>query len=396
MKKIWTLLPVLLLALACQMEQEAPETPAVSQEEETFTEFYATAESQGAETKVYVDTDLHMLWTADDQVSIFRKDTGNNPYRFTGETGANAGTFEEAWADGPVTGDALARYYSVYPYMPTTAVATDGTISLSLPAVQAYAENTFGLGANTMVAVSDDNFLPFKNVGSYLILRLFGDGISVSSISIQGKQQEKLAGPATVQLDSEGIPTVSMSSEGTSTEVSLVCESPVALGADSDHATAFWLVLPPTTFEGGFTITIEDSEGNRYEKATTNRIVLNRNGIARMAAFQITAPGFGIYPASAEEQPFIYDPATDQMNIYEAEGKGWFRFLHLPDLTMYELGPIPLDEAQWAEGINATLTVTTEGAVVGTPATYALTVQSFANGKLTLTSGAGDRFIIRF
>lgn len=388
MNRIWVLVPVLALASACRMVQEAPETFPVPQ----AGAFYAEMESQGDESKVYINENLKVRWDADDRISIFRKDTGNNEYRFAGETGDSAGSFEEAWTGAAATGAALPYNYAVYPYSAGTEMDTDGAIRLSLPGEQAYREGSFGRGANTMVAVTSDYHLTFKNVGTFLGICLYGEGFSVSRITLCGNRGEILSGSATVRMVPDGVPSVTMGEEGTSAEVSVVCAEPVALGADSGNATVFWLVLPPTTFEEGFSITVEDSVGNLYEKSTNKRVVLERNGLVRMAAFEIKAKGFGIYPASGT--PYVYDASTDQMNIYEAEGNAWFRFL-CPGLKMYELGPIPQDVAA-GSSFTASLTATTAGTPDGTPVEYALTVLSFENGILNLASGAGDSFIIRF
>jgi hypothetical protein len=349
-------------------------------------------ESQDADTKVYADVSLHVLWDAQDHISIFRKDTGNRDYVFSGLTGDNAGEFAEA--EGGITepGETLPYFYAFYPYASATTISTDGTIACTLPETQAYREGSFGLGASPMVAVAEDNLLLFKNAGTFLALQLYGNGISVSKIAFRGNKNEKLAGPATIQTTLDGDPVLTMVGEGTTEEVRIVCEEPVALGADGENATVFWFVLPPTTFEEGFTITVEDSEGNIYRKTSNKNRTLARNRLLRMQAFELVKPGFGIYPASGE--PYVYDPATDQMNIYEAEGNGWFRFLHIPDLTMYELGPIPLDLAENGT-FSATLTVTTAGEV-GSSASYDLEAYSFQNGTLKLATEAGDRFIIRF
>ena len=388
MRRIWILAPALALASACQMEQEAPESSAIPQ----AGSFYAEMESPGEETKVFLTENLKVRWDADDRVSIFRKDTGNNEYRFAGETGAGGGAFEEAWTGPAATGDALPYNYAVYPYSAATTVGTDGAIDLTLPGEQAYREGSFGPGANTMVAVASDSHLTFKNVGAFLGIRLYGNGLSVRKVTLRGNKGEILSGPATVRMGLQGAPSVTMASEGTSEEVSVVCAEPVAVGADSEHATVFWFVLPPTTFKEGFTVRMEDSQGFLYEKSTSNKVVLERNDLLRMAAFEAVAMGFGIYPASGT--PYVYEKTRDQMNIYEAEGNAWFRFLR-PDLKMYELGPIPLDVAVGST-FTATLTATTAGTPDGTAEEYDLTVLSSRNGVLTLMSGAGDRFIIRF
>ena len=390
MNKIWLLIPALVLAYACGAEQEAPVAPVRPQAEGAISVFYATIESQ-ADSKVYSDANLNVHWDAGDRISIFRKDTGNREYIFTGSTGDNSGEFEELADSSMAAGEALPYFYAVYPYDAGTAVATDGTISCTLPAVQSYRENTFGLGAGTMVAVSEDNFLAFKNVGTLLAIQLYGNGISVAGITLHGNKHEKLAGPATIRMEPGGDPVVTMAGEEASEEVRLVCAEPVALGADSDNAKIFWFVLPPTTFEEGFSITVEDAGGNTYEKSTAKELTLGRNHLSRMKAFELAVFGFGLYPVSGD--PYVYNPATDQMNIYEAEGNGWFRFL-VPTLKIYELGPIPLDVAQGST-FSATLTVTTAG-IRNSSVSYDVTADSFQDGKLDLATAAGDRFIIRF
>lgn len=392
MKRIWTLIPVLALASACQNEQEAPESPVPSQSEETVSVFYATVESQETtDTKVYADAGLHVLWNADDRVSVFRRDTGNREYVFSGATGDNAGEFQEASTENTTPGEALPYVYAIYPYAAGTTVGTDGIIAYTFPAEQAYGENSFGQGANPMVAVTEDQFLSFKNAGTFLAVQLYGSGISVSDITIRGNKGEKLSGPATIQMAPGGDPVVSMA-EGASEEVRIHCAEPVALGADAENAKIFWFVLPPTTFEKGFTVTVKDAEGNEYEKSSDKKRTLARNHLLRMKAFELVTPGFGIYPASGD--PYVYDPLTDQMNIYEAEGSGWFRFLVIPELKMYELGPIPVDVAS-GDAFSATLTVTTAG-TQDSSASYDLTVLSLQDGTLKLGTEAGDCFIIRF
>ena len=48
-----------------------------------------------------------VLWHADDRVSIFNKYTYNQQYRFTGNTGANSGSFTKVPNDDFITGNIL-------------------------------------------------------------------------------------------------------------------------------------------------------------------------------------------------------------------------------------------------------------------------------------------------
>ena len=249
--------------------------------------FYASFEQPSApETKVYANEDLHLRWNADDRVSIFNKLNYNQEYRFTGETGANAGGFKKVDNGDFESGAAIPHIVSVYPYQESTSVTDGEAIRLTLPAEQKYVRNTFGLGANTMVSVSEDNMLQFKNVGGYLMLKLYGEGVSVSSVSLKGDNGEKLAGKATVTMPLNGVPTLEMASEVTS-EITLICETPVQLGATAEEFTQFWFVIPPVTFSKGLTITVSTPDGATFAKSTTKSISIVRSHLTMIAPLEV-------------------------------------------------------------------------------------------------------------
>jgi hypothetical protein len=271
-----------MLLAACSTKEIDIQTPV-----QDDVVFYASFEQPAEdETRVYANEDLLLRWTSDDRVSIFNKLTYNQEYKFTGQTGANAGGFKKVDNDEFVTGNAISHVFSVYPYQESTAISEGEEISLTLPAEQHYAENTFGLGANTMVSVSDDNVLMYKNVGGYLMLKLYGEGVSVSSITLKGNNGEKLAGNATVTMPADGLPSVSMASDA-STEITLTCETPVQLGASAAESTQFWFVVPPVTFSKGFTITVNDSYGGTFKKSTTKSVAIERNILTRMSPIEV-------------------------------------------------------------------------------------------------------------
>ena len=245
--------------------------------------FYASFEQPtDIDTKVYANEDLLLRWTADDRVSIFNTNTYNQQYAFAGETGDNAGGFRKVESDEFMTGNDISHVVSVYPYQTTTKITESEIITVNLPTEQHYAENTFGLGANTMVSVTSDNFLQYKNVGGYLMLKLYGKGVSVSSITLKGNNGEKLAGKASVTMPLDGMPTAVMADDAT-TEITLICESPIQLGATAEESTQFWFVVPPMTFEKGFTITVKGAAAGTFEKSTSKSIAIERNKLSKMA-----------------------------------------------------------------------------------------------------------------
>ena len=245
--------------------------------------FYASFEQPSdIDTRVYANEDLFLRWTADDRVSIFNKNTYNQQYKFTGETGDNAGGFDKVAGSEFTTGNAISHIVSVYPYLESTRISESETITVTLPAEQHYAENTFGLGANSMVSVSSDSFLQYKNVGGYLVLKLYGDGFSVSSITLKGNTGEKIAGKATVTMPLDGVPSTTMADDASS-EITLTCATPVRLGANAEESTQFWFVIPPVAFSKGITITVRDAFGGVFQKSTSKSISIERSSLISMA-----------------------------------------------------------------------------------------------------------------
>ena len=240
------------------------------------------------ETRTFVEDSKYLRWHEADLITAFFGNTLNRQYKFKGKTGDNSGTFSLVPSGKLGTGNDLSSIYAVYPYDENTTITDNGVISLTLPATQTYAENSFGKGANTMVAVTEsveNTFLSFKNACGYLKLKLYGDNVTIASIEVKGNNEEKIAGSATATMEFGGVPTIAMNDEAT-TSVTLDCGEGVAIGATADTATEFWFVLPETTFEGGITITATNTDGSVFSKSTTNTVAITRNDIQPMVALK--------------------------------------------------------------------------------------------------------------
>ena len=276
-------LTIVLLA-ACSTQEKDFQTP---KQEDVI--YYASFEQPAEDgTRVYANEDLLLRWTADDRVSIFGKNTFNQQYKFLGETGDNSGGFSKVDGAEYVTGNPISHTVSVYPYQASTKITEDEVLTVTLPAEQHYSENTFGLGANTMVSISEDNFLQYKNVGGYLMLKLYGEGVTVSSITLKGNNGEKLSGKATVTMTLDGVPTVVMA-ENTTEEITLTCATPVQLGVTAEESTQFWFVVPPVSFSKGFTVTVSGN-GGVFEKSTDKTQTIERNKLSKMAPIEVEGP----------------------------------------------------------------------------------------------------------
>lgn len=275
----------MILASSCSQQE------IVQQQTVSLSDCKFVASFEQNESRTYLEDGKYLRWTANDEVSIFMGKTLNRQFRFTGETGDNSGGFEEASSPGFVTGNDLDNpcHYAIYPYAKGTKITETGVLTVNLPSEQTYAENSFGCGANTMVAVTSslsDMELSFKNACGYLRFKLYGDDVTIKSVTLQSNGEEKLSGSATLTAANDKNPSITMSSTA-SDMITLDCGTGVKIGSTSETATEFWFVVPPTTFESGFTVTIKDVNDNEFTKSTSKKISIERNVIKPISAFEV-------------------------------------------------------------------------------------------------------------
>ena len=323
------LLFAMILASSCSQEE------IVQQQTVSLSDCKFVASFEQNESRTYLEDGKYLRWTANDEVSIFMGKTLNRQFRFTGETGDNSGGFEEASNPGFVTGNNLDNpcHYAIYPYDKGTKITETGVLTVTLPSEQIYAENSFGCGANTMVAVTSslsDMELSFKNACGYLRFKLYGDDVTIKSVTLQSNGEEKLSGSATLTAANDKNPSTTMSSTA-SDMITLDCGTGVKIGSTSETATAFWFVVPPTTFESGFTVTIKDVNGNEFVKSTSKKISIERNVIKPISAFKVSTavPNNQIWYTSSDGNvvtPYRTEfGATITSNTY-GNGKGIITF----------------------------------------------------------------------
>ena len=244
---------------------------------------YASIDESTTDSRTYIEMGNQIYWSDNDEISYFPGETSNLQYRFTGNTGDKRGSFERVTTESSA-GEYLDCNYAVYPFVESTTISNAGVISFELPATQHYAENSFGLGVNTMVAVTqniNDESLSFKNVCGYLKLQLYGDDVTVKTITFKGNDNERIAGAATITATYGISPSVTMADTATST-ITLDCGEGVKLSGDATKPTVFWFVIPETTFEKGFTVKVTDVRGYEYTKSTNHLLSLKRNVIQPM------------------------------------------------------------------------------------------------------------------
>ena len=283
MKAKW-FLPAALLLLAVSCTVKESEQAAMMTDASKIT---ATVGSNGPSTKVSMtESDgqtRQTFWEKGDEIAVFYHSGRPLEYALEGEGGESSGVF--SYAGGVGGGLEFPGFYGLYPYDANAGVA-GSVMSVTFPATQTYREGAFDAKANIMVAASGTNELFFRNVGGYLVLQFYGEDAEVKSITVTGNCSEALAGPAEVWVDEDEAPEIDFARETAEMAVTLVCATPVKVGATADEATEFWFVLPPMELEEGFTVSVEWT-GGTFSTSLEESFDIIRSQVQRMDPLEL-------------------------------------------------------------------------------------------------------------
>ena len=293
MKKILFFVLTALTFAACEqalVEEQSAICPDVP---ETITVGF-----ESEDTRIQLNDVQKTVWTSGDLVSVFYRSDANQKWQYTGETGAR--TADLTCVDAGEATATMNRVVVVYPYNENYYFNTESyNVQASLPATQTYLKDSYGLDGNIMISSSEYNQFSLKSVCGWLKLQLTGNGEKIKSITLKGNNGEQVAGKlyinsadATVTLSSDTGSADDGETGGAGgglvfedtilTEVTLDCGEGVAFGKE---ATAFYIALPPQTFEKGFTVDITTINGLVMTQSTDKEVVIERNHIQPMTAF---------------------------------------------------------------------------------------------------------------
>ena len=253
------------LALAsCAKEQQSEALVVLSGQELTI-----TATIGDPETRTERASDGAVLWSPGDQISLFYGSGTAGGSCFTAQNAETAKVANFTGTIGVITGgnDVSVEdtyFWATYPYNATASC--DGTsVTTVLPSEQVATPDTFADDLFPSIGRSQGLNMAFYNICGGLKFTVSEEGIR--SVTLQGNNGEILAGTLTVAFDDTARPVVQNIGEGS--EI-ITVSAPV--GETFEVGRAYYIVLVPTVFEKGFTLTFKNADCEAVynrEKATT-------------------------------------------------------------------------------------------------------------------------------
>ena len=235
------------------------------------------------DTRILLNEELKTVWTEGDEVSVFYKSYINECWKFTGKTGDTSGQLVR---QGNANPEVAQTVVAVYPYNQEHSLMTSKLL-FTIANKQNYAVDSYGLGDNMMLAVSENDHLAFKNLFGYLRISFTGTK-TIDRITVSTNGGEAIAGNAMANIS-----TLELSlTTNTSNSIMLDCGQGVKL---SSTPTTFHIALMPQAYESGITIVAHCTDGTQITKSTNKCVNIVRNHILPMAS--LNGDNLAISPA---------------------------------------------------------------------------------------------------
>ena len=252
--KIFIIVCASLISLACTNLEEP------SYVDEEGVELTITAVREGADlgTRTIRESDGSVEWCPMDEISVFYNDGLSGGSKFTSQNTEQTAIAEfrgrlegiSAGGENFTNGKYL---YGVYPYSTDTEFH-DGVMTISLPAHQTAVEGTFANGLFPTIARAQGVNLAFYNICGGVKFTVSRDDIT--SVSLKGNNNERLAGKAKVAFNTSEIPYVLDEENDSKDEIIVYAPA----GGTFEVGREYFIVVYPTTLNSGFTMNFRTSD----------------------------------------------------------------------------------------------------------------------------------------
>lgn len=278
-------------------------------------ELTITATCDEPETRTVRAEDKSVLWSPGDQISLFYGSGADGGSCFTAQNTELARTANFTGTIGVITaGNDVSLegtyFWATYPYNPM-ASCDGSSLTTFLPSSQVAVADTFADNLFPTIGRSRGLRMGFYNICGGLCFTVSEEGIA--SVTLEGHNDEVIAGKMTVGFDSEGLPIISDVAEGSKT---ITVTAPV--GTTFDTGKTYYIVLVPTVFENGFTLTFRKAN---YMQAVYDRT--KATTIRRSAFGTLATPDAGLEWSMAPSITFP-DPNFNayMMQNFDTNGNG--------------------------------------------------------------------------
>lgn len=237
------------------------------------TEITITASLGEPETRTIREADGSVLWSPGDQISLFygRGNSGGSCFtaqnteaakvvNFTGQigviTGGNDVSMEGTW------------FWATYPYC-DVASCDGASITTVLPYAQLAKADTFADDLFPSMGRSRGLDVAFYNICGGVKFTISEEGIR--KVMLEGNSGELMAGKITTVFDPNGLPAITRIANGSD-----IITLSAPKGETLMPGKAYYMVLAPTVFDSGFTLTFFKSD-SCAKKVLNSKVTIRRS-----------------------------------------------------------------------------------------------------------------------
>lgn len=272
--KLLLVLAFVALAASCMVsEPEVVSSLALGEQEITI-----TATSGELDTRTERAADGSVLWSPGDQISLFYGSGTNGGSCFTAQNSETAKTVNFTGTIGVITGGNNIAvedtyFWAVYPYN-ANASCDGSSITTELPYAQQATADTFADDLFPSMGRSQGLNIAFYNICGGIKFTVSEEGIK--KVTLEGNSEEYLAGKITAGFDANGLPEVTRIANGAD-----IISLSALQGEALIPGKAYYIVLVPTVFESGFTMTFY-KESSCAKKEFTSKVTIRRSVFGTM------------------------------------------------------------------------------------------------------------------
>ncbi len=337
-----------LAAVSCTMENNFQDEQ-LKEQEITIT---ATREGD-PESRTVLESDGSVWWAPGDAISLFYGSGSNGGSKFTSNATENSkvtnftGVITAITGGGEIAVD-QTYFWGLYPY--GEDASCDGTaVTMTLPGTQTAVPNTFAPNTFPSLGRSQGLIMGFYNICSGVKFTVTKEG--VKKVTLKSRNGESITGKAKVSFGEDGFPVAEVT-EGSD---EAVLEAPE--GEFFEVGKYYFLVIFPTTFSNGFTLTLETfTEEATVQK--TGKITARRSNFGKITDIDANAT----YSQKTGGIPIEEDSFKDYLvGAHDSDGDGEISYAEAEAIETVEIRTTDIESVSGIEYMTNLKTLICKG-----------------------------------